>query len=182
MQLSSPPIDLCQGADEDQLLPLWPSESSPEPDPRTRLGGLDDTWDEHAAGLAQALAGTLRRKWQETARLEALEREVVLLKHRVAGLEQRAPVCVPVETLAPEPYQLLKPFHVVIQTEGDEYVASFFDANLNASGATEEEALVNLKDTIVAVFELLTEHNPSQLGPGPLRQLQVLREFVMRSV
>ena len=113
--------------------------------------------------------------------LDELEKGVVSLERRVAELERSAPVCVPIETLAPEPYEVLKPFHAVVQARGEEYVASFFDANLNASGATQEEAVFNLKDVIVAVFETLMEHDPAELGPGPARQLEVLKEFIGRT-
>jgi len=113
--------------------------------------------------------------------LDELEKGVVSLERRVAELERSAPVCVPIETLAPEPYEVLKPFHAVVQARGEEYVASFFDANLNASGATQEEAVFNLKDVIVAVFETLMEHDPAGLGPGPARQLEVLKEFIGRT-
>lgn len=113
--------------------------------------------------------------------LDALEKGVLSLERRVAELERSAPVCVPIETLAPEPYEVIKPFHAVVQAQGEEYVASFFDANLNASGATQEDAVLNLKDVIVAVFETLTGHEPDQLGPGPARQLEVLKEFVRRT-
>lgn len=113
--------------------------------------------------------------------LEGLETELLSLKEQVAELERFAPVCVPIETFAPEPYEVLKPFHAVIQARDDEYVASFFGANLSASGATQEEALFNLKDVILAVFESLAKHDATELGPGPTKQLQVLKEFVRRT-
>ena len=116
----------------------------------------------------------------DSTRIAELEKQIDSLRERVSDLEQTAPVTVPIETLAPEPYEVLKPFHAVIHAQDDEYLASFFDANVNASGATHEEALFNLKDTIVAVFKLLSEHDPSRLGRGPARQLQVLKEFLRK--
>ncbi|GAH18413.1 unnamed protein product, partial [marine sediment metagenome] len=47
------------------------------------------------------------------------KREVILIKERIATLEKSSPVCVPIETFAPEPYEVLKPFHVVMQTRDD---------------------------------------------------------------
>ena len=126
------------------------------------------------------LADALLERLREAARLEALEKEVLLLKARVAQLEISAPLIVPVETLAPEPYQLLKPFHAVVQPVDGEYVASFYDANISASGGTQEEALANLKDMVVAAYETLTEHEGGGLGRGLEKQLQVLREFLRR--
>ena len=113
-------------------------------------------------------------------RLDALEKEVLSLKCRLAQLEESAPVIVPIETLAPEPYELLKPFHAVVQPCDDEFVATFYDANISASGATQDEAVTNLKDMVVAGFETLTEHEAGRLGRGLVKQLRVLKEFMRR--
>ncbi|MBM4037975.1 MAG: hypothetical protein FJ290_05625 [Planctomycetes bacterium] len=115
-----------------------------------------------------------------STRLDMLEQEMQSLKGRVAQLEVSAPVIVPVETLAPEPYELLKPFHAVIEPCEDECLATFYDANISASGATRDEALANLKDMVVAGFEMLTEHEAEGLGPALVKQLRVLREFMRR--
>jgi predicted RNase H-like HicB family nuclease len=112
--------------------------------------------------------------------LDELEKEVVQLRNRVAALEESAPINVPIETLAPEPYELLKPFHAVVQLCDDEYVATFYDANVSASGATQEEAVANLKDMVVAAYETLTEHEPDRLGRAMVKQLRVLKEFMRR--
>ena len=130
--------------------------------------------------LLSNLTTSLLSRWRETARLEGLEREVQLLKRRLADLEEKRPVCVPVQSLSPEPYKVTRPFSVLVQASGDEYIATFFDANLSASGETQEEAVRNLKDIIVIVFESLTEHDDKQLGIGPARQLKVLGQFLRR--
>ncbi|GAF95929.1 unnamed protein product, partial [marine sediment metagenome] len=36
------------------------------------------------------------------------------------------------------------------------YIATFFDANISASGDTQTEAIFNLKDMIVGTFEILS--------------------------
>jgi len=59
-------------------------------------------------------------------------------------------------------------------------VASFFDANLSASGDTEREAVSNLKDMIVLSLEMFEKLSDEQLGPGPARQKVVLADFVRR--
>jgi predicted RNase H-like HicB family nuclease len=116
----------------------------------------------------------------DTATLQGLESEVLLLRERLSELERLAPVSVPVETFAPEPYAVRKPFHVVVRAQGDGYVASFFDTNLSASGDTPEEAVLNLKDVVVAAYEVLLQHGPAELGPSPAKQLQVLKQFLRR--
>lgn len=84
----------------------------------------------------------------------------------------------PITTFAPEPYELRRTLAVVVQREGEGFVATFFDANLHASGDTEEEAFRNLKSLILDVFESLQEEPPERLGPEPKRQLAVLEEFI----
>jgi predicted RNase H-like HicB family nuclease len=87
---------------------------------------------------------------------------------------------VPIQSLAPEPVELLKPIQTLLQQSGEDYVATFLDANINASGETQEEAITNLKDVIVGSFDAL-EASSDKLGPGPSRQLAVLRQFLNRS-
>lgn len=139
-----------------------------------------ENWEQTAPALFQSLVGATLQKWHEAARLEGLEREILLLKRRVADLDKFAPLWIPVQTFAPEPYEVMKPFNVIVQRSGDEFVASFLDANLNASGSTEEEAFSNLKDIITGVFDCLTEHDEAKLGPGPLKQLRVLKTFLKK--
>jgi hypothetical protein len=94
------------------------------------------------------------------------------------GLEAQATFCVPVDSMAPEPLEVVKPFHIVVRRVDEEYVATFFDANLSASGETDVEAVLNLKDIIAATFVMLRGHEPDQLGPGPRRQLAVLEHHL----
>jgi predicted RNase H-like HicB family nuclease len=108
------------------------------------------------------------------ARLHDLERTVSSLKTQVA---KRASIAV-ISTFAPEPFGVRKQIPVVIQPFDDEFIASFFDANINAQGSNETEALENLKDVMLGVFEHLSAQRSNRLGPEPKRQLAVLQEFI----
>lgn len=130
----------------------------------------------------QELIDALTKRWEEVVRLESLQKEVALLKNRCAVLERLAPILVPIETLAPEPYEVVKPLHVVVRCQEEQYIACFFDANLGASGDTQAEAIFNLKDIITTTFEMLTSMNEDELGPGPLQQKKVLEEFIRAKV
>ena len=55
---------------------------------------------------------------------------------------------------------------VVVRPIDDEYLATLFDANLGMTGDTAEEAIANLKATIVDTFELF-EENEAALGRSP---------------
>jgi hypothetical protein len=84
----------------------------------------------------------------------------------------------PLQTLGRRGFELSKPISVVLCRDDGDYVASFHEAAISATGDVEEEALFNLADLIVESYVALTSYDPSQLGPLPARQLTVLREFV----
>lgn len=85
---------------------------------------------------------------------------------------------VPIQTLAPEPYELIKPLLVVLERSDDQYLASFYDANVSASGDNQEEAIINFKDILIGTFDLLSSLNEDELGPMPLRHYTILREYI----
>jgi predicted RNase H-like HicB family nuclease len=111
-------------------------------------------------------------------RLDGIDRQLRLTMSRLRRIELSRPLVVPIESFAPEPYELIKPFHVVLESSDAEFIATFFDANVSASGETEMDALANLKDMILAVFEALQLEK--DLGPGPAKQLSVLKQFIKK--
>lgn len=101
------------------------------------------------------------------------------LKELRSSLELPSTVLrVPVQSLDPEPLDVLAPIEAVIRPSDGGFVATFFDANVNASGETETEAFENLKDMLVATFEEFSALGSERLGPEPARQLAVLRRFI----
>jgi hypothetical protein len=116
-----------------------------------------------------------------SGRVEQLERDVSALKKQLKQLGKAQPLTVTIETLAPEPFILKRPLQIVVRPSDGEYIATYFDANLGMSGSTPEEAVEGLKMVIVDAFDLY-ESNESCLGPGPARQLAVLRESIQRRV
>jgi predicted DNA-binding antitoxin AbrB/MazE fold protein len=88
-------------------------------------------------------------------------------------------VVVPISTLEPEPFDLLRTIPVVVQPTADGYLATFFDANIGITGDTKEESVANLRLLLVDAFEEL-EREEAQLGPQLVRQLAVLRGFMKR--
>jgi hypothetical protein len=112
-------------------------------------------------------------------RFARFEREMLAVKEHCKQLRSAQSIVVPVETMAPEPFILRRPFQIVLRPADGEYLATFFDANIGIGGATEEEAINNLKALIVDTFDQL-EHNEAILGPEPTRQLVVLRELLQR--
>ena len=83
-----------------------------------------------------------------------------------------------ISTFAPEPYEVLRPIPVLIRPDGDELVASFVEANINASGETQQEAFESLKSLLLDIFDSLRALPAERLGPEPARRLAVLRDFI----
>ena len=88
---------------------------------------------------------------------------------------------VPITTLAPEPYEILRDIPAVVEPAGDGFIATFFDGNISTSGDTEVEAVSNLRSLILDIFEYLDGEPAGSLGPEPARQLAVLRVFFKRA-
>ena len=58
-------------------------------------------------------------------------------------------------TFDPQPYELIQKIPVRVRPVEDSFVATFVDANVNASGETAQDAVENLKDLMAALFETL---------------------------
>jgi predicted RNase H-like HicB family nuclease len=117
----------------------------------------------------------------QVSRLALLEDSVKDLKDRLAVIEDTAILgsfTLHVETFAPELYKVKRPVPISLQRRADGYIASFVEANVNSSGDTQQEALANVKELILDAFDSLSSLPPTKLGPGPARQLAVLREFI----
>jgi hypothetical protein len=121
-------------------------------------------------GIAVDSIQAVERVQELEARVRRLERDVSELK--------RPSVTVMIASLAPEPYELTRPIPVLLSPEPGGFVGSFLDANVNASGKTEHEALTLLKAMMVDDFEVLSSFGPEELGPGQARDLAALREFL----
>lgn len=138
---------------------------------------IADNWQEKLGYIIDELTS----QFQVIVSIEDLRREIITLKKRCEIIERTSPLIVPIDSMAPEPYEVVNPFHVVVRLEDEQYIASFFDANLSASGDTQQEAVFNLKDIIIGSFEILTMTNKSKLGPGPAQQRAVLEKFIRKT-
>src|SRR5947209_4931943 len=110
---------------------------------------------------------SLLRKDVEGTR--GLQERLSLLEAKVNGLSKAGSFIVPITTLAPAPFDVLNEIKVVVQCTDEDFLASFFDANVNASGCNEVDAVENLKDILISRFEYLDSLPPAKLGPGPAK-------------
>ena len=108
------------------------------------------------------------------------------MSHRLAHLEALyasallAPVCVPISTFAPEPFEVITPFSVVVQPDDEGYVATLFHADISSSGDTQEEAVANLKDLVLMIFRDFEHEEDDKLGPAMVRQKRALMSLIRR--
>lgn len=116
---------------------------------------------------------------KDLERLDSCLKRIRALEKKIAGL-RRLPFVVPITTLAPEPYEILQEIKAVVEPADDEFIATFFDANISAGGSNQAEAVANLKDLLISRLEYLGEQPAEKLGPGPTKQIAVLREFIRR--
>lgn len=145
------------------------------------VGGIIPTIEEPSTVLTQAILGQSQKLAELSERLSRIEGT---LRDAIKGIEQlqlqQSSVWVPIQSFAPEPYEVLKPFTVVVRPDGEEFEASFFDANLHGSGDTEEEAVSDLKFVMIESFERLSELGDDKLGPAMLKQKRILTSQIRR--
>jgi hypothetical protein len=81
-----------------------------------------------------------------------------------------------IHTFAPELYRVKKPIPVVVRPHDGAFLASFLDANVNASGETEQEAFAAVKALMLDMLDHLARQ--ARLGPKLATRLSALREFI----
>ena len=113
--------------------------------------------------------------------LNTLRRDVSGLARQVNALkEHTVSTAATINTLATFALTVKKPIPIIIQGSGEDFIASFLDANISATGDTTQEAFHNLCDILSAKFSLFESLPSNKLGKEPARQLAVMREFIGR--
>lgn len=120
----------------------------------------------------------IAKRIEHRRRFEALAATVRDVETRLDQLEAAQGVAASIQSFAPELYKLLKPIPVVIHADGEEFSATFFDANISTCGDTPQEAFGNLRELILDIFDKLSSLPPARLGPAPKKQLAILRDFI----
>ncbi|MBZ5664851.1 MAG: hypothetical protein LAO30_09635 [Acidobacteriia bacterium] len=75
---------------------------------------------------------------------------------------------------------MIQQIPVTIEGDGEDFTATFVEANVSASGETEADAIANFKDSLLSSYEILEEMPSNELGPLPTRQWAILRDVVKR--
>jgi predicted RNase H-like HicB family nuclease len=129
----------------------------------------------------RAAFGYTKRLDELCERAAGLESKVEQVLKRIGELgPPRRSLLAPIETLDPEPYELTRPVSAVVNEAEGGFEASLFDLGIFASGDTEEEAIANLKETLLDTFDQLSELPDANLGKGLLRQKGLLNKCVRK--
>jgi hypothetical protein len=119
-------------------------------------------------------------------RVQTTEGALKVLSARLDRLERiceellKAPACIPISTLAPEPFEIIKDFYVVVQRDEDCFVATLFEANISTSGDSQQEAVANVIDLTLMMFRSLESEDDSKLGPAMNRQKLAIQSLIRR--
>ena len=84
---------------------------------------------------------------------------------------------IPLNSLQTANYSLKKPFIILLEKDGDRYMASLDDIEAFAVSDTEYEAINGLCEEIVQLYEDLF-NSPHKLGPLPQKWLQFLNDYI----
>lgn len=99
-----------------------------------------------------------------------------LKKDLISSLESRYKI-VPLNSLMHPKYSLTQPVHIILERDQDEIVASLNEIEAFASAPTEYEAMENLCEDIVMLYEDLSSDRES-LGKLPLKWLHYLEGII----
>lgn len=146
----------------------WPDMAHEERGRTGAITSLDPEWEDRLS----AAVDEITEKLELTFRLNELEYAVEELYKRSASFQ------VVLRSMKPHGGRLIKDMNIAVRPEEDGWVASFFDANVHASGETEIGAIDNLKSMIVDYLDQLSELPKEALGLEMRRCYEVLSEYL----
>jgi hypothetical protein len=140
--------------------------------------GIGETTDDLVQAM-QLFAQDVSTRVDTDFRVSVLEKVVLELRHVVNELTTARTIQVPIISFAPEPYSLKRPIIAIVQPDWDQFIATFFDASITATGDTQNEAVDNLKEVLLNAFRRFRELGEDRLGPGPRKQYAVLKSLIL---
>ncbi len=119
--------------------------------------------------------------------IEELGSKLAEIKECLEELDQRS-VEAPnkwvtqIRDLGDESYKLVEPILVLIEEYPDDSViARFPEIEVFGEGTTDSEAILNLKSSILDLFDELTETDPKTLGKLPRMWLRILERIIIKN-
>lgn len=108
-----------------------------------------------------------------------LNNELDMLKKRIDRLEEQRSLCsVKIYGLNSHKYNLKCPIDVVLTIFHDEVLASIPDLEIYGEGVNEIEAVNDLEDELIDLFEYLNSIPIKNLGKIPKKWLKIINFFI----
>jgi len=100
----------------------------------------------------------------------------------MVAIEKQLNLCVmKMYDLASDIYNLKCPIDVLLKVFNDEILASIPDLEIYGEGFNETEALNNLKDELIDLFDYLNSVSSSSLGKLPKRWKKIINSFIEKN-
>jgi hypothetical protein len=94
--------------------------------------------------------------------------------------EELRMICLPVSTFAPAPFEIVRPFGVVVLILGVQFEATQFEAEVSAVGDSLADAVAKLKDAMLMIYTQFEGREPVGMDPKMARRLAVIRDLIRR--
>jgi hypothetical protein len=136
-------------------------------------------------GMTQIAIAEQQWQWSFTIlsledNIRKLTSEMQELREEIRQLCRTRTFVVPLTTLSPGPLHITQHIPVTIEGDGEEFTATFTEANISASGETEADAIANFKESLVSTYAFLESLPANERGPLPARQWEVLKSALTR--
>lgn len=111
--------------------------------------------------------------------LHDLQVQVEDVRGLLARLRRGYPKHISLENLRDPRYEVTRPIPVVLEEDEGQYVATWYDADVFGYGDSEQEALEDLCESVVSLWEVLKRESAAQgLGGALVQQWAFLRKVI----
>ena len=115
--------------------------------------------------------------------LHELQAQVQDVRDLLAHLRRGYPRPIPLENLRDARYEVMHSIPVVLEEDEEQYVATWYDADLFGYGDSEQEALDDLCESIVSLWEVLKRESAARgLGDALVKQWAFLQKVIRERV
>lgn len=111
--------------------------------------------------------------------LHDLQTQMQDVRDQLAHIRRGYPRQIPLENLRDPLYEVIHTIPVVLEEDEGQYLATWYDADIFGYGASEQEALDDLCESIVSLWEVLKRESSAQgLGDTLTKQWAFLQKMI----
>ena len=127
-----------------------------------------------------SLMARIQSAWKDMARVDLLEREVLLLKQELRKLAERMPSVIAINALTDEEYEILHPIVATLERVDNNFTLSLDEVDISASGETPAEAIDAFKEMLVTTTDILESTPDESLSLRLACNKKALRQLIRR--